>query len=87
MQIHGTFLVSNLLSNTMHLGHPMIFSRKDRNKAYNFIYSTFHAKFGTIKANKLNHAGRLQYINFVLSSIPVYYMSTVLFVKIFYCKN
>jgi hypothetical protein len=70
----------------MHLGHPMIFSNKDRNRAYNFIYSKFHAKFGSIKANKLNHAGRLQYIKSVLSSIPVYYMSTVLFSKTFIAK-
>lgn len=41
------------------------------------------AKFGTIKANKLNHAGRLQYIKSILSSIPIYYMSTVLFSKTF----
>jgi hypothetical protein len=70
----------------MHLGHPMIFSHKDRNRAYIFIYSKFHAKFGTIKANKLNHAGRLQYIISVLSSIPVYYMLTVLFSKTFIAK-
>jgi hypothetical protein len=64
-QICAIFPVPNLLPNTMHLGHPMIFSHRDRNKAYNFIYSKFHAKFGTGKANKLNHAGRLQYINSV----------------------
>jgi hypothetical protein len=70
----------------MHLGHPMIFSHKDKNRDYNFIYSKFHAKFATKKANKLNHAGRLQYITSVLSSIPVYYMSTVLFSKTFIAK-
>jgi hypothetical protein len=70
----------------MHLGHPMIFSHKDINKAYNFIYNKFLAKFGTLKANKLNHAGRLQYIKSVLSSISVYYMSTVLFSKTFIQK-
>lgn len=77
---------SSLLPNTMHLGHPMIFSHRDRNKAYNFIYSKFHDKFGTVKANKLNHAGRLQYINSILSSISVYYMSNVLFSKSFIAK-
>jgi hypothetical protein len=86
IQIKGIFPVSNLQPNTMHLGHPMIFSHKDRNKAYNFIYNKFLAKFGTLKANKLNHAGRLQYIKSVLSSIPVYYMSTVLFSKTFIQK-
>jgi hypothetical protein len=85
-QIRTIFPVGNLIPNTMHLGHPMIFSHKDRNRAYNFIYSKFHAKFGSIKANKLNHAGRLQYIKSVLSSIPVYYMSTVLFSKTFIAK-
>jgi hypothetical protein len=67
----------------MHLGHPMIFSHRDKNKAYEFIYNKYMAKFGTVKANKLNHAGRLAYINFVLASIPIYYMSTVLFSKTF----
>jgi hypothetical protein len=61
-QIRTIFPVGNLIPNTIHLGHPMIFSRKDRNRAFNFIYSKFHAKFGSVKANKLNHAGRLQYI-------------------------
>jgi hypothetical protein len=41
----------------------------------------FLAKFGTLKANKLNHAGGLQYIKSVLASNLVYYMSTILFSK------
>jgi hypothetical protein len=85
-QITSIFPVPNLIPNTMHLGHPVIFTHKDKNRAYNFIFSKFHAKFATLKANKLNHAGRLQYITFVLSSIPVYYMSTVLFSKTFIHK-
>lgn len=40
----------------------------------------------TVKANKVNHAGRLTYIQSVLASIPVYYMSTVLFSKTFVGK-
>ena len=81
-QIKGIFPVSNLRPNTMHLGHPMIFSHRDKNKAYNFMYNKFLAKFGTLKANKLNHAGRLQYIKSVLASIPIFYMSTVFFQKL-----
>jgi hypothetical protein len=82
-QIKGIFPVPDLPTNTMHLGHPMIFSHKDKNRAYQFIYNKFFAKLGTLKANKLNHAGRLQYIKSVLSSIPIYYMSTVLFSNAF----
>jgi hypothetical protein len=85
-QIRSIFPVPNLLHNTIHLGHPTIISHKDENRAYNFIYAKFHAKFATLKANKLNHADRLQYITFVLSSIHVYYMSTVIFSKTFIAK-
>jgi hypothetical protein len=58
-QIKGVFPVPTLQPKTMHLGHPLIFSQKDKNRAYNFIHNKFIAKFGTLKANKLNHAGRL----------------------------
>jgi len=71
---------------TIHLGHPLIFNHSDRSKAYEFILTKFRAKLTTIKANKLNHASRLTYINSVMASIPIYYMSTVLFSKNFISK-
>jgi hypothetical protein len=67
----------------MHLGCPIIFNHRDRNKAYEFILNKFRAKLTTIKANKLNHTRRLTYIKSMLASIPVYYMSTALFSKSF----
>lgn len=82
-QIIHIFPVSDLLPNTIHLGHPIIFNHRDRNKAYDFIKREFIAKLTTVTANKLNHAGRLTYIKSVLASIPIYYMSTVLFSKAF----
>jgi hypothetical protein len=73
--IKHILLVSDLLPNIVHLGHPMIFNHRDRNKAYEFIINKFRAKLTTVKANKLNHSRRLTYIKSVLASIPVYYMS------------
>jgi hypothetical protein len=69
----------------MHLGHLIIFNHNDGNKSYEFILNKFRAKLTTVKANKLNHAGRLTYIKSVLASILVY-MSTVLFSKTFVGK-
>jgi len=60
----------------------MIFNHRDKTKAYEFIINKFRAKLITVKANTLNHVGRLTYIKFVLASI-IYYMSTVLFSKSF----
>ena len=77
--IKNIFPAPNLLPNTMHLGHPIIFNHNDRNKAYEFIINKFKAKLTTVKANKLNHVSRLTYIQSVLSSIHVYYMSTIFF--------
>jgi hypothetical protein len=85
-QIKWLFPAPDLLPNTIHLGHPIIFNHSDRNKAYEFILRKFRAKLTIVRANKLNHAGRLTYIKLVLASIPVYYMSTVLFSKTFVGK-
>jgi hypothetical protein len=79
--ITSIFPVPTLNPNTIHLGHPLLFSHKDQNRAYAFIINKFRAKLTTIKANKLNHAGRLTYINSVLASIPIYYLYVVLFSK------
>ncbi|WVZ64138.1 hypothetical protein U9M48_013702 [Paspalum notatum var. saurae] len=38
----------------------------------------FRAKLTALKANTLSHAGRLVYINLVLASIPIYYMTNIL---------
>jgi len=64
----------------------LIFNHADRSKAYSFIINKFKAKLSTLKANKLNHAGRLTYINSALASIPIYYMTTILFSNKFIAK-
>jgi hypothetical protein len=84
--IKAIFPVPTLASNTIHLGYPLLFNHKDRNRAYAFIINKFIAKLTTVKANKLNHAGRLTYINSDLASIPIYYLSIVLFFKDFIAK-
>ena len=85
--VKSIFPVLDLNPNTIHLGHPLVFSHRDRSKAYDFILDKFKAKLTTVKANKLNHAGRLTYIKSDLASIPVYYMSTVIFSETFVEKN
>lgn len=71
------FPIDDLAPNSIYLGHPLIFNHADRTKACSFILNKFRAKLTNIKSNKLNHAGRLVYINSVLNFIPIYYMSTV----------
>jgi mannosylglycoprotein endo-beta-mannosidase len=66
-----------------HLGHPLILPSKDRSAAYAFVYDKFKSKLSTYKANRLSHAARLILIKSVFSSIPVYYMSNILFSKKF----
>lgn len=70
--VETIFHVQDLSPSTMHLGHPLIFKHSDRSKAYEFILNKFRAKLTTIKTNKLNHVGRLTYINSVLASIPIF---------------
>lgn len=86
LAVRSVFPIPDLLPNTIHLGHPLIFKHNNHSKAYDFILNKFKAKLTTIKANKLNHTGRLTYINSILASIPIYYMSTVLFSKTFIAK-
>ena len=70
----------------MHLGHPLILPGKNRNEAYNFILDKFKAKLSSYKADRLSHAARLELIKSVFSSIPVYYMSNIIFTKKFIAK-
>jgi hypothetical protein len=59
---------------------------KDRTSAYNFVFDKFRTKLSTYKADKLSHAARLELIKSVFASIPVYYMSNILFTKKFVAK-
>ncbi|KAG2564227.1 hypothetical protein PVAP13_8KG399501 [Panicum virgatum] len=45
--IKNIFPVPDLQPHTKHLGHPIIFSHNDRNRAYNFIYGKFKGKLTT----------------------------------------
>jgi hypothetical protein len=85
-EVKSIFPVQDMLPNAIYLGHPLIFKHSDRTQAYNFIINKFKAKLTKLKAHKLNHAGRLTYISSVLSSIPIYYMTTILFSKKFISK-
>lgn len=86
LDVKSVFPVGDLTPNSIYLGHPLIFNHNDRTQTYNFILTKFRAKLTTIKGSMLNHAGRLVYINSVLNSIPINYMSTVLFSKTFIAK-
>lgn len=73
-------------TSAVYLGHPLIISYSDQTKAYNFIPNKFKSKLTTVKANKLNHVGHLAYINYVFASIPIYYMTNIIFTKKFLSK-
>jgi hypothetical protein len=77
--IKQIFQVPDIDTRTIHLGHPLILPAKNRSSAYSFIYNKFKSKLTTYIANTLSHAARLALIKSIFSSIPVYYMSTILF--------
>jgi hypothetical protein len=84
--IKHTFPVPDIDNNFMHLGHPLVIPGRNRNDAYNFIVDKFKSKLSSYKADKLSHAARLELIKSVFSSIPVYYMSNIIFSKKFIAK-
>ena len=84
--IRAIFPAPDINSSFVHLGHPLILPSKDRSAAYAFIYDKFKSKLSTYKANHFSHASRLTLIKSVFSSIPVYYMSNILFSKKFLAK-
>ena len=84
--IRQIFPVPLIDATFIHLGHPLILPAKNRASAYNFVLDKFKSKLSTYKADKLSHAARLELIKSVFSSIPVYYMSNILFSKKFIAK-
>lgn len=84
--IRQVFCVPLIDAAFKHLGHPLILPGKNRSEAYHFIIDKFRAKLSTYKANTLSHAARITLINSVFASIPVYYMSNIIFSKKFLAK-
>ena len=84
--IKNIFPVQEMGTSFIHLDHPLILPAKNRASAYNFVFDKFRSKLSTYKADKLSHAARLELIKYVFSSIPVYYMSNILFSKKFIAK-
>ena len=84
--IKQNFPVPDMDGSFAHLGHPLILPGKDRTAAYNFVLDKFKSKLSTYKADKLSHAARLTLIQSVFASIPIYYMSNILFSKKFIAK-
>jgi hypothetical protein len=79
--IQAIFPVLIMDESFIHLGHPLVLPAKNRSDAYAFILQKFKNKLSTFKANSLSHAARVELINSVFSSIPVYYMSNIIFSK------
>jgi hypothetical protein len=86
MQIRSFFPVPNIVSSSIHLGHPLILPPKDRSSSYNFIIEKFKSKLSAYKDGKLSHAARLTLIKSVFASIHVYYMANIMFTKKFLSK-
>jgi mannosylglycoprotein endo-beta-mannosidase len=84
--IKNIFPVPEMDASFIHLGHPLILPAKNRTSAYNFVLDKFKLKLSTYKADKFSHAARLELIKSVFSSIPVYYMSNILFTNFFIAK-
>jgi hypothetical protein len=84
--IQNVFQVPLIDESFIHLGHPLVLPAKNRSEAYDFVLQKFRNKLTTYKANTLSHAARVELINSVFASIPVYYMSNILFSKKFIAK-
>jgi hypothetical protein len=84
--IQAIFPVPIMDESFIHLGHPLVLPAKNRSDVYDFILQKFKNKLSTYMANSLSHAARVELINSVFSSIPVYYMSNIIFSKKFIAK-
>jgi hypothetical protein len=84
--IKKIFPVAPIDSSFIHIGHPLIIPSKNRFSAYDIVLDKFRNKFSIYKADHLSHATCLTLIQYVFASIPVYYMSNILFPKKFIAK-
>ena len=81
--IKSLFQVPLMDHNSTHLGHPLFTSHIPKSKVYAFLKNKFKAKLSDWKADNISHPGRTTLIKSVFSSIPIYYMSHILFPKTF----
>ncbi|WVZ69757.1 hypothetical protein U9M48_018492, partial [Paspalum notatum var. saurae] len=70
--------VTKMQHDTIYLGHPLPLSYRNRNVTYSFLINKLRTKLTALKAGTLSHTGCLVYINSVLASIPIYYMTNIL---------